>query len=396
MTEVLYMSPEGWTYRGYLYWRGNTIPGHWEGATPERAAEYFQKIRDDPLTPIQGTAEESGKRFWEKQLTAEKRQIIAWLVAQSVDPYAGEPWAAVCKSLAKKIEAGEHWDTRSTPEKAKARLKGAPDQLVDERQRLVARLTEAANSPNSRWTRLILAQAADQIEADGKRLADLDKLNDPVAVHVNMLRGTIAKPSLANMIHLYGAEALSAALASPSAYMGSDHPLVAAVRRAAYADSGNEPSRSVLDRALNDLNVAIWANPPSRPQEQPRKATGEQIEAGAKADARYHGHEESAWPAYKEHVRHIINAAIAAALPDGVELAKFQPHAFYSADAGLTEIILKDVYTIWHPWTAGGVLKGHAVDVGYDGETGELVGIKIWDDLRRPALIQAELKQQEK
>lgn len=42
--------------------------------------------------------------------------------------------------------------------------------------------------------------AADEI----KRLrADLDLLQDPAAVHLNMLRGGIAMPSLANIKHLY-------------------------------------------------------------------------------------------------------------------------------------------------------------------------------------------------
>ena len=38
----------------------------------------------------------------------------------------------------------------------------------------------------------------------GKRVQDLDKLNDPIVVHVNMLRGTIAKPSVENIMHIYG------------------------------------------------------------------------------------------------------------------------------------------------------------------------------------------------
>lgn len=37
-------------------------------------------------------------------------------------------------------------------------------------------------------------------------------LSDPVAVHVNMLAGKIAKPSIESIIHLYGADALRAAL----------------------------------------------------------------------------------------------------------------------------------------------------------------------------------------
>jgi hypothetical protein len=40
----------------------------------------------------------------------------------------------------------------------------------------------------------------------------IEQLQDPVTVHVNMLRGGIAKPSITNIIHLYGAEALTAAL----------------------------------------------------------------------------------------------------------------------------------------------------------------------------------------
>jgi len=36
---------------------------------------------------------------------------------------------------------------------------------------------------------------------------------DPNAVHINLLRGTIAKPTVAQIIHLYGADTLRAALA---------------------------------------------------------------------------------------------------------------------------------------------------------------------------------------
>lgn len=40
-------------------------------------------------------------------------------------------------------------------------------------------------------------------------------LSDPDAVHLNLLRGTLARPSLEQIIHLYGAEALRAALPAP-------------------------------------------------------------------------------------------------------------------------------------------------------------------------------------
>lgn len=39
-------------------------------------------------------------------------------------------------------------------------------------------------------------------------------LSDPTAVHINMLRGTIAKPTVEQIIHLYGVDALAKALAS--------------------------------------------------------------------------------------------------------------------------------------------------------------------------------------
>jgi hypothetical protein len=40
----------------------------------------------------------------------------------------------------------------------------------------------------------------------------LELLQDPIAVHLNMLRGTIAKPTIENIIHLYGKDALLKAL----------------------------------------------------------------------------------------------------------------------------------------------------------------------------------------
>ncbi len=46
----------------------------------------------------------------------------------------------------------------------------------------------------------LLDEAAGEIE---RHQADIEKLKDPVAVHINMLSGGIAKPSLANIKHLY-------------------------------------------------------------------------------------------------------------------------------------------------------------------------------------------------
>lgn len=43
------------------------------------------------------------------------------------------------------------------------------------------------------------------------------RLSDPVAVHANMLRGTIAKPTVEQIIHLYGVDALYRELSRRSA-----------------------------------------------------------------------------------------------------------------------------------------------------------------------------------
>ena len=48
-------------------------------------------------------------------------------------------------------------------------------------------------------------------------VAPAPDLSDPVTVHANMLRGTIAKPTVEQIIHLYGADALRAALPAVTA-----------------------------------------------------------------------------------------------------------------------------------------------------------------------------------
>lgn len=51
-------------------------------------------------------------------------------------------------------------------------------------------------------------------DAAGSAITNLlSALADPIAVHSNMLRGTIAKPTLEQIIHLYGVDALVKALA---------------------------------------------------------------------------------------------------------------------------------------------------------------------------------------
>lgn len=60
-------------------------------------------------------------------------------------------------------------------------------------------------------------------------------------------------------------------------------------------------------------------------------------------------------------------------------LGKFKPQVIYNEEIRLTEMILEDTSIVWCPW---GPFKGHAVDCGYSPD-GRLVGIQIWDDVRR-------------
>lgn len=69
-------------------------------------------------------------------------------------------------------------------------------------------------------------------------------------------------------------------------------------------------------------------------------------------------------------------------LPEGVVFnPDFKPCVVYNEEMRLTQMLLEDVMVIWSPWR-GVAGMGHAVDLGYD-ETGKLVGIQIWDDVRR-------------
>lgn len=52
----------------------------------------------------------------------------------------------------------------------------------------------------------------DHIRSLAKMAALQPDLTDPVVVHANMLRGAIAKPTLDQIIHLYGVDALCRAL----------------------------------------------------------------------------------------------------------------------------------------------------------------------------------------
>lgn len=72
-------------------------------------------------------------------------------------------------------------------------------------------------------------------------------------------------------------------------------------------------------------------------------------------------------------------------IPEFLELLgwrqrRFKPCVVYNPSLRITEMLLEDTTTVWHPW---GPYQGHAVDVGY-ARDGHLVGIKIWDDVTKP------------
>lgn len=53
-------------------------------------------------------------------------------------------------------------------------------------------------------------------------VSDFELLSDPNAVHIHMLRGSIAKPTTEQIIHIYGRDALLLALAEPSQHGNPD------------------------------------------------------------------------------------------------------------------------------------------------------------------------------
>ena len=57
---------------------------------------------------------------------------------------------------------------------------------------------------------------------------------------------------------------------------------------------------------------------------------------------------------------------------------RFKPCVFYDEQSRVTEVILKDCFTVWCPLAAN---TGHFVDLGYDGD-GQLIGVRIWGDVR--------------
>jgi hypothetical protein len=77
-----------------------------------------------------------------------------------------------------------------------------------DKEAFLAWLDSLPKEPNDK-----LKEAYAAYKATVKPAPDVAELNDPVAVHVNMLRGTIAKPTVEQIVHLYGVDALCKALA---------------------------------------------------------------------------------------------------------------------------------------------------------------------------------------
>ncbi len=67
-------------------------------------------------------------------------------------------------------------------------------------------------------------------------------------------------------------------------------------------------------------------------------------------------------------------------LPPEIQLGEFKPCVTYNEELRFTQMILEDAPTVWSAWLV--TIIGHSVDLGYHAETGKLVAIKIWDDVR--------------
>ena len=79
--------------------------------------------------------------------------------------------------------------------------------------RLTAQSGEGISPPTQRMAETLGARFVMSGEGRSGAGEDVEAvLRDPNAVHVNMLRGGIARPSFAQIIHIYGEEALLAAL----------------------------------------------------------------------------------------------------------------------------------------------------------------------------------------
>lgn len=63
----------------------------------------------------------------------------------------------------------------------------------------------------------------------------------------------------------------------------------------------------------------------------------------------------------------------------GRKWREFKPGAHFNKDLRLTTLLTKDAPIVWHPH--GPAELGHFLDLGYDLQTGKLVGVQVWDDV---------------
>lgn len=79
-------------------------------------------------------------------------------------------------------------------------------------------------------------------------------------------------------------------------------------------------------------------------------------------------------------MRAIVDRLLSWRLPR--RLPEFKAGAYYDEESDITEILLKDCFTVWCPLApVGGKYAGHFVDVGYDADD-NIVGVRIWGDVR--------------
>jgi hypothetical protein len=82
--------------------------------------------------------------------------------------------------------------------------------VSDELRRAIGQLREMRRSYHFTATRVgepgcgVRLEAQDNLDALDIAIRALEVIQDPKAVHLNLLRGTIAKPSVAAIKHVYG------------------------------------------------------------------------------------------------------------------------------------------------------------------------------------------------
>ncbi len=177
-----------------------------------------------------------------KEIMEAIRERAALAPAQPAPQGVGAVAAALWKAEATDAGVPQSVVDRRTPEAFAEQSEATRDKWQKLARAALAALAPAQPAPQSAPDHVVKdAQAFDDMsrvadtwmhKAEGLQ-REIDMLSDPVAVHLNMLRGTIAKPSVEQIIHLYGVDALVAALA----------PVI-------VREAGHEPAPSEWDAAI--------------------------------------------------------------------------------------------------------------------------------------------------